>query len=332
MEPSSSEPLWAWGIFAGVLLAGIFVDLFLHRGERADSHKTAVAWAIFWVFLGLAFGGFVWVMFGAQKATDYMAAWLIEKSLSVDNLFVFLIIFQSLRIPQENQRTVLSWGIFGALVFRMIFIFLGSEAIERWSWVAYVFGAILVWAAIKIVREAKGDDEPEENKAIAWLSRHIPVTHTIHGNHFTAIENGRRVATPLLLAVLGLELTDIMFAIDSVPAAFSVTLDKYIIYSSNAFAILGLRSLYVVLAKTISELEYLHYGLAGVLAFAGLKLIFHSWIKIPGLLSVAIIIVLIGGSVVASLLHKNPVPPGPPGVKNPKVPEDLPQAKDKEPA
>lgn len=295
-------PMWMWGILVGVLLAGLFVDLFAHRGQHSDTHRSAMAWAVFWIMLGLGFGGFVWWQMGAAKSGEYIAAYLIEKSLSVDNLFVFLIIFQSLRIGPENQRTVLSWGIFGALVFRLIFIFLGAEAIDRWHWVAYVFGAILIYAAWKIFREDPG--QKEENKWVSWLSKRLPLTEKIHGHHFFVKEAGRTVGTPLLLAVLALELTDIMFAIDSVPAAFSISRDKFILYSSNAFAILGLRSLYMVLAKTISDLEYLHYGLAAVLAFAGVKLIISDWYHLPAPVSIGIIVVAIGASVVASLIHR----------------------------
>lgn len=300
------EPVWLWVVFGVVLIFGIAVDLFAHRGDRVDSHRSAVIWAILWISLGLAFGVLVYFSIGAQKASHYLEAYLIEKSLSVDNLFVFLIIFQSLRIPKENQRTVLSWGILGALVFRMVFIFVGTEAIERWSWVAYVFGAILIYAAIKIFFNDPA--KQEENKAVKWLATKMPVAADVHGNHFFVVRDGRRLATPLLLAVLGLELTDIMFAVDSVPAAFSVTHDKFIIYSSNAFAILGLRSLYMVLAKSIADLEYLHYGLAAVLAFAGVKLISAEWFHVPSPISIGIIVLCIGGAVVASVVHRNKRP------------------------
>lgn len=296
------DPLWVWLVFAAVLFTGLGIDLFLHRGERADTHKGAVGWAIVWVAIGLLFAVFIHFTLGAKKAGDYVAAYLIEESLSVDNLFVFLIIFQSLKIPTGNQRTVLSWGIFGALIFRFIFIFLGTEAIERWHWVAYGFGAILVWAAIKIFREAPGDEE--ENRAVLWLSRRLPLTQRLHGHHFFVREHGRRLGTPLLLGVMGLELTDIFFAIDSVPAAFSVSHEKFIVYSSNAFAIMGLRSLFMVLSRAISQLDYLHYGLAAVLAFAGLKLITSEWIEIPAWLSIVIIVAAIGAAVVASLVHR----------------------------
>lgn len=293
-------PSWAWIVFGVVLFSALFVDLFSHRGDRADNHRRAMIWAGIWISLGLSFCAFIALAISPTKAGDYLAAYLIEESLSIDNLFVFLIIFQSLKIAPDYQRTVLTWGIFGALVFRMIFIFLGTEAIERWHWVAYVFGAILILAAIKIFRQAPG--EHEENKMVTWLSKRLPLTPRVHGHHFFVHEGGKRVGTPLLLAVLGLEMTDIMFAIDSVPAAFSVSTDKFVVYSSNAFAILGLRSLYIVLAKSISELEYLHYGLAAVLGFAGVKLIATNWdFHVPAPYSIGFIVLCIGGAVWASL-------------------------------
>lgn len=294
-------PNQVWFVFAAVMLAGLVLDLFSHRGEKADTHRAAVGWAVFWVAVGLLFGVYVYVMLGGKATGEYYAAYLIEKSLSVDNLFVFLIIFQTLNIPTEYQRTVLTWGIFGALVFRAIFIFLGAAAIERWHWVVYIFGAILIYAAWKIFKEDPA--QKEENKAVIWLSQHLPVVHTLHGHHFFTVRNGRRVATPLLVAVLGLEATDIMFAIDSVPAAFAVSKERFILYSSNAFAILGLRSLYMVLAKSIADLKYLHYGLAAVLAFAGAKLVTAEWFHFPAWASITVIVVAIGLSVVASVRH-----------------------------
>jgi tellurite resistance protein TerC len=298
----SETPAWAWIVFGAVLFTALFIDLFMHRGARVDTHKKATIWASIWISLGLAFCAFIAIVIGPGKASEYLAAYLIEESLSVDNLFVFLLIFQSLKIGPDNQRVVLTWGIFGALVFRGIFIFLGTEAIERWKWVVYVFGAILIWAAIKIFREDPA--ETEENKVLTWLSKHLPLTTTVHGHRFLLVEHGRRVGTPLLLAVVGLELTDIMFAIDSVPAAFSVSTDRFIVYSSNAFAILGLRSLYMVLSKSIADLKYLHYGLAAVLAFAGIKLLISEWVHLPATFSIGVIVVCIGSSVWASLRHR----------------------------
>jgi len=288
-----------WTIFAGVLFGLLAVDLWAHRGERHDSKRSAALWSVVWIAVGLAFAGFVGWRFGAKPAVDYLGAYLIEKSLSVDNLFVFLIIFQMLGIPKDNQRTVLSWGIFGALVLRGLFIFLGASAIERYHWVVYVFGAILLAAAWRTFIE--DPSRQESNRAVEWLSRHLPVTHRLHGDGFLAREGGRLVATPLLIALLGLELTDVIFAVDSVPAAFAISREPFIVYSSNAFAILGLRSLYLVLAHTLPQMTYLHYGLAAVLAFAAVKLMIAEWVKIPAWLSIGFILLALGVSILASL-------------------------------
>lgn len=287
-----SIPTWIWVVFWAVILVLLVVDLLAHRGRHGESHKAAVIWSGVWIAAGLSFCVLVWRVFGSRPAQEYLAAYFIEKSLSLDNVFVFLVIFRSLAIPSRLQHQVLFLGIFGALVFRALFIFLGAAALERWSWVAYVFGAILLFTAWRVFKEDPA--QQVENKAVRWLAHRLPVTQELHGKHFfVRLEDGRRVVTPLLLALLGLELTDIVFAVDSVPAAFAVTQDTFIIYSSNAFAILGLRALYLLLAGTVGKLRYLHYGLAGVLAFAGLKMVLEPWIHVPPLLSVAIIIGLI---------------------------------------
>ncbi|MBZ4420382.1 TerC/Alx family metal homeostasis membrane protein [Myxococcus sp. RHSTA-1-4] len=292
-------PTWVWAVFWAVVLVLLVVDLLAHRGRHGESHKAAVIWSCVWVAAGLLFGGLVWRVFGARSGHEYLAAYFIEKSLSLDNVFVFLVIFRSLGIPSRFQHNVLFLGIFGALVFRALFIFLGAAALERWSWVAYVFGGILLYTAWRVYKEDPA--EQVENKAVRWLAHRLPVTQKLHGKSFLVrLEDGRRVATPLLLALMGLELTDILFAVDSVPAAFSVTQDTFVIYSSNAFAILGLRALYLLLAGTVGQLRYLHYGLAGVLAFAGLKMVLEPWLHVPPLVSVAIIVTFITVSVWAS--------------------------------
>ncbi|EYF00103.1 Integral membrane protein TerC [Chondromyces apiculatus DSM 436] len=296
------------------MLALLGVDLFTHRGGHSQSRRAAIVWSIIWVTLGFSFSGFVWATMGGKHAQEYLASWLIEKSLSLDNVFVFLVVFRTLTIPKKFQHEVLFLGIFGALVFRAIFIFVGAAALERWHWVAYIFGAILLFTAYRVLREDPDDDK--ENPTVAWLSKRMPVTPTVEGPEFFVKKEGRRLATPLLVALVGLELTDIVFAVDSVPAAFSVTNNTFILYSSNAFAILGLRALYLVIAEAVGELKYLHYGLAGVLAFAGLKILLAKWLHIPPLLSVGIIAVFIGTAVWASLRHKRAeaaLHPGEPG-------------------
>lgn len=294
-------PDWAWWVFGGALVAFLALDLLSHRGKHGDSYRAAVFWTVFWIGVGLAFNIFVWIVMGPIPAQEYLAAYLMEKSLSVDNLFVFLIIFSSLNIPKEHQHKVLWLGIFGALVFRALFIFLGAEALERYEWVAYLFGGLLLWAAWRTFRH--DPTEERENAVATFLARHLPVSKHHHEGQFFAHENGRRVVTSLFIAVVALELTDIMFAVDSVPAAFSITRDTFLVYTSNAFAILGLRALYLVIARVLEDLKYLHYGLAAVLAFAALKMLLHGVVEIDPLLSVAIIAFFIGVAVLFSVRH-----------------------------
>ncbi|MDQ3331370.1 MAG: TerC/Alx family metal homeostasis membrane protein [Planctomycetota bacterium] len=293
---------WEWASFAAVVALFVGADLFAHRGNRPENRRRAVAWVVLTIIVGLGFGGYVWAKLGPQAAQEYLAAYLLEESLSLDDLFVFLIIFRMTQIPKAHQRVALSWGILGALVFRGIFIFLGIEVLHRWAWIEYVFALLLLYAAWHSLREDPGDST-EDNKLVAWLTRHLPVSRPQGEARFVVREAGRLKATPLLVAILALEASDLLFAIDSVPAAFSVTRNEFLIYSSNVFAILGLRSLYVVLAHTIAELRYLHYGLAAVLAFAGAKILAAKGdLTIEPLASVAVIVLLIGVAVVASLL------------------------------
>jgi TerC family integral membrane protein len=282
-----------------LLLVMITVDLFAHRGDHVDSPNRARAWTVGWIVVALLFNGFVAIWFGAEAGEQFLAAYLLEKSLSVDNLFVFLLIFGTLGIPKQEQRRVLSWGILGALLTRGLFIAIGAAALQRWQGVTYVFGAILIFTAFKMVRSS---EQKGEQRLLEWLEKKIPWTRKLDGHHFFTRQNGRRLGTPLLIALVAIELTDIVFAVDSVPAAFAVTDAPFIVYSSNVLAILGLRSLYVVLAGALAELRYLHYGLAVVLAIAGLKMILARWIHVPPLAAVAVILLVIGSVVVASVL------------------------------
>ena len=292
-------PGWAWTGFALTLLVLLTIDLYSHRGQHHRSRRQDVMWSALWISTGLAFTFFVWALMGRDAAEEYLAAYLIEESLSLDNLFVFLLVFQTLHIPPENQRRALFWGIVGALVFRAIFIFLGVAALARWEWIQYLFGALLFIAALRAVREPK--EAAMESRLVVWLSRHLPMTGDVNSPRLFVRENGALLMTPLLVAIIGLELSDILFAIDSVPAALSVTRREFLVYSSNAFAILGLRSLYVVLIASLERVRYLHYGLAAVLAFAAFKLLTHDWLPVPPLLSVAIIVVILAGTIAVSL-------------------------------
>jgi tellurite resistance protein TerC len=292
-------PLWAWFVFGGALLACVAVDLILHRGSRQRSRAAAITWTGLWIGIGIGFTFVVWGVLGGQRAWEYITAYLVEKSLSIDNLFVFLVVFRTLGIPHDNQRSVLAWGILGALLFRLGFVLLGVAAIQRYDWVLYVFAALLAWAAVRMVREDV--TKKKESKAARWLLRHLPVTPEIHGNSFFARLQGRRVVTPLFVALLAVELTDIVFAVDSVPAALAISSSRFVVYSSNALAILGLRSLFVLLEHLIRELKYLHYGLAAVLGFSAVKLATARWIEISPVVSITIIIVCIGATIWPSI-------------------------------
>lgn len=292
-------PAWAWALLASLVTVSIAIDLFAHRGDRVDSKTRALVWTIVWVAVAAAFGGWIAVRFGAIAAEEYFAAYLLEKSLSVDNLFVFLLVFGALKIPAAEQRRVLTWGILGAIVFRGALIFAGAAAVQRWHALTYVFGAILVYAAFKLLR---GGEEEQKSPILDWLSRRVRWTRTLHGHKFFVREGGKLIMTPLFIALIAIELTDIVFAIDSVPAAFAVSEQPFILYSSNLFAILGLRALYVVLAGALGNLRYLKYGLAAVLGFAGVKLLVASWVKLSPLASIAVIAVCLAASIIASLV------------------------------
>lgn len=287
-ESGETFPLWAWFLFGAGLVACIAVDLILHRGDRLKSRAAAITWTALWVGVGLGFAFVVWGVLGGHRAWEYVTAYLVEKSLSIDNLFVFLVIFRTLDIPHDNQRAVLSWGVLGALGFRLAFVLVGVTALEHFTWLLYVFAAVLAWAAVRMLLEDVR--KKKQSKAARWLERRLPVTREVHGNVFFARRNGRRVATPLLVALIAIELTDVVFAVDSVPAALAISTNRFVVYSSNALAILGLRSLFVLLEDLIGQLKFLHYGLAAVLAFSAIKLAMARWFEIPPVVSISIII------------------------------------------
>jgi tellurite resistance protein TerC len=293
-------PVWAWALLGILLFACIAIDLIAHRGDdHAESRRSAIVWSGIWIGVALAFNFFVTVKFGLEAGEQFLAAYLLEKSLSVDNLFLFIVIFGELRIPRTEQRRVLTWGILGALATRLVFIMLGAAALQRWHEVTYIFGAILVLTALKLLRAPKESEEPP--KSLIWLEKHLPWTRELHGHKFFARINGKLLATPLLVALIAIEATDIVFAIDSIPAAFAVSNDTFIIYSSNVFAVLGLRALYIVLSSALIGLRYLHFGLSAVLAFAGIKMLIASWVKIPPLASVLVIATCITIAIATSI-------------------------------
>jgi tellurite resistance protein TerC len=292
-------PTWAWAALGIILAICLAIDLLAHRSGKSDSRRAAVYWSIGWIAVALAFNVGVFAFFGRQAGEEYLAAYLLEKSLSVDNLFVFLLIFKQLNIGKDYQRRVLTWGILGALVTRGIFIFLGAAAVERWHWVLYIFGGILIVVGLKML---KAKDEDEESKVLPFLERHLRYTNKLSGAHFFVVENGKRVATPLLMALLLVEVTDVIFALDSIPAIFAVTRDPFIVFTSNIFAILGLRSLFFLLAGAVEKFSYLKVGLSAVLVFVGAKMTLVDFVKIPPVVSLIVILTLLTASIVASLI------------------------------
>lgn len=290
-----------WVVAASTLGASLAIDLFVHRRGRAMSGRAAGLWTAIWTALGVGFGLLILALRGASDMQDYFAAYFIEQSLSLDNLFVFLVIFQSLRIPDERQHTVLFFGVLGALVFRALFVYAGSAALARWQWAGMAFGALLLVAAVRALRSEPGRGE---SRVLGWLARRLPFTDKPRANEFLVRQNGRVLATPLLLALCGLELSDIMFAIDSVPAALSVSHDRFVVYTSNAFAICGLRSWYLLLSRYLRELPHLHYGIAGVLLFTGLKMLGQQWVHVPSGISIIITLSCILIAVAASLVGR----------------------------
>jgi tellurite resistance protein TerC len=298
-------PRWAWIVLAAVVVLSLAIDLVAHRGSKGQGRAAAVAWSVVWIALALAFGGWIAVAFGASTAQDYFTAYLVEKTLSIDNLFVFLVVFSRLKIPEAEQHRVLQWGIIGAFVTRGAFIAAGAAILSAWHGVVYFLGAFLVYTGIKTAREqAAGKEETGEGKVFAFARRRLRFTPRLDGHRFLTIENGRRVATPLLLALVVIEVTDVLFAVDSIPAVFAITREPFIVYSSNVFAILGLRALYLVLADLLSDLKYLRYGLAAILVFTGVKMLASNVVHVPPLVSLLVIVAILVAVIVPSLIAR----------------------------
>jgi tellurite resistance protein TerC len=295
---------WSWVGFVALILFFLALDLgVFHKRDQAVQTRGALAWVAVWVAVALCFDAFVWWRFGAPKALDFLTGYLIELSLSVDNLFVFVVIFSTFRIPSRYQHRVLYWGIVTALVLRAGMILGGSALISRFDWLIYVFGAFLIVTGVKLLFQGEEEEakHPEKSWAFRALRRVVPATSRIEGHAFFVVEAGRRVATPLFLALVLIEISDVVFALDSVPAIFGVTLDPFIVFTSNIFAILGLRSLYFAVARLIDRFEYLHFGLAAVLVFIGGKMALSHWVHIESMVSLVVVLALLGGAIAFSL-------------------------------
>jgi tellurite resistance protein TerC len=311
-----------WAGFVALVLVFLALDLgVFHRRDRAISVRNALAWTVVWVAVSLAFAGLVWWRFGRVAGEEFLTGYLIEKSLSVDNLFVFLIIFSTFAIPPALQHRVLFWGILGALVLRAAMILAGTALLQRFHWLLYLFGAFLLFTGVKLLA-SRGDDAPHPEKSpfLRLLRRVVPSTARLEGHHFLVRQGGRWLATPLLLTLIFVEFSDVVFALDSIPAIFGVTLDPFIVFTSNVFAILGLRSLYFALAGLMDRFVHLHSALALVLLFIGAKMCAEPWVEVGQGLSLAVVAALLVGAVALSLLRPgdragrrdDPGPPSPP--------------------
>ena len=302
MDPS----FWVWAGFVGFVLAMLALDLgVFNREAHVVGVREAAIWTAVWVSLALLFAGGIYLFGGPDGprfALEFITGYLVEESLSVDNLFVILAIFGYLKIPRESQHRVLFWGIIGALLMRGGFVYIGVLLIERFEVVLYVFGVLLILTGVRIAIRSEDAFDPADNRLIRIVRRFMPITHEIDGSKFFTMKDGRRYATPLLLALVVIELTDIVFAVDSIPAIFGVTREPFIVFTATMMALLGLRSLYFLLAGILDRFRFLHFGIAFVLVFVGLKMLFEWWVHPPSWVSLGVIILGIGGSVVASIL------------------------------
>jgi tellurite resistance protein TerC len=294
---------WHWGVLLGVVVVLLLVDLLvLHREAHVIAPREAAIETALWVSIGLGFSLLVWYWFGAAATTEYLSGYLVEQSLSIDNVFVWAIILTYFAVPAMYQHRVLFWGIFGALVLRATFIFAGVALIERFDWVLYLFGAFLLFTAVRLLlSDEEAQVDPGKSRFLKLVNRTVPSTPHLDGPHLFTKVDGRRLATPLFAVLVLVELTDLIFAVDSVPAVLAVSHEQFIVFSSNAFAILGLRSMYFLLADLHGRFRFLQQGLAVILAFVGVKMVVAEWVHLPTWVSLAVIAAVLIVAVVASL-------------------------------
>ena len=301
MESVGSPALWAGFILFVLLMLALDLGVF-HRKTHEVKFKEALTWSGVWISLALVFNLGIWWKFGPTPGMQFLTGYLIEKSLSIDNIFVFVVIFSALKIPALYQHRVLFWGILSALVLRAVMIFAGVAMLQRFHWLIYVFGAFLIFTGVKLFLQRNKEENPEDGAVMKLARRLIPSTSRFQGDHFFTVENGKKLATPLFMSLVLVELTDVLFALDSIPAIFAVTTDPFLVFTSNIFAILGLRSLFFVLAGMVEKFSYLKVGLSAVLVFVGAKMALIDVVKVPPAISLGVIALLLGGSIVASLL------------------------------
>ena len=294
-------PAWAWLALAATIAVMLGIDLYRHRDDHGPSQKEALIESPIWVSFGLAFGGVIALAFGAQATTEYLSGYVIEKSLSVDNVFVWAMLFATFKIPLKYQHRVLFWGIFGALLLRGIFIWAGTALIAKFWWVLLVFGALLIVTGLKILRHRNDEGEKEHTAGIRLLKKVMPVSDELDGHKFFTKVNAKRAATPLFAALVVVELTDVIFAVDSVPAILAVSNEPFLVFASNAFAIMGLRAMYFLLANAKEKFHFLSHALGIILIYVGIKMSISHWYHIDTLVSLGVIVGLLSLSIWASL-------------------------------
>ena len=293
---------WAWAAVIGFIVAMLAIDLlFFHREAHEVTIREAASWSALWIALSFTFGGIVWASLGGQAAGEYISGYLIEKSLSVDNLFVFALLLSYFAVPIAYQHRLLYWGVIGALLARAAFIFAGVALLDTFHWTIYVFGALLVLTGARMATHSDTEVHPERNPVLNLLRRVIPITGEYDGPRFFARVGGRRWATPMLAVLVVIETTDLLFAVDSIPAVFAITRNTFLVFTSNAFAILGLRALYFLLAGFLGRLRYLNVGLAAVLVFVGIKMLLTDVLHVPVWASFLAIACMIGTATLVSL-------------------------------
>ena len=294
-------PAWAWLALAATIAVMLGIDLYRHRDDHEPSQKEALIESAIWVSFGLAFGGVIALAFGGQATTEYLSGYVIEKSLSVDNVFVWAMLFATFKIPLKYQHRVLFWGIFGALLLRGIFIWAGTALIAKFWWVLLVFGALLIVTGLKILRHRNDEGEKEHTAGIRLLKKVMPVSGELGGHKFFTKVNAKRAATPLFAALVVVELTDVIFAVDSVPAILAVSNEPFLVFASNAFAIMGLRAMYFLLANAKEKFHFLSHALGIILIYVGVKMSISHWYHIDTLVSLGVIVGLLSLSIWASL-------------------------------
>ncbi|MFJ5829535.1 TerC family protein [Streptomyces sp. NPDC093089] len=296
-------PLWAWAAVTVGICVMLAVDLIAHRDNHVIGFKEAAIWSSVWIAIGLGFGLILWAWQGGEVSSTYYAGYLIEKALSIDNVFVFALVFSFFAVPDAYQHKILFWGVLGALAARLVFIFVGAELLQVFFWTAYLFGAFLIWTGWKMAVSKDEEVHPDRNLIVRLVKKLIPTDPKFHGDKFFIRVSGKRVATLLFVALVAIEATDLIFAIDSVAAVLAITTNTFLVWTANAFAVLGLRSLYFCLAGLLRRFAYLHYGLAVLLAFAGVKLILSETPvgKLPIPLTLSVIAVTITVSIAWSL-------------------------------